>query len=232
MPDGKVLVDVADAISSDQEVDWNRARGASQPTQRRALDNLRALSAIFGTHRLSGSLSPPHTRDEPGTAFARLALGSLVALSALLAVAALVMMAWSWDRYFDRQFALGQLLAVVLLFACALLLLRGGRFDHRAQLLGALYALGASSFALGMLSSSDMAALGDQSIIRPEVFSPVLMWAFVREFPRVHRRSRIDDVARLMVPISAIVGGLLWIVNATPLLERMPVLARDDVSTG
>ena len=33
-----------------------------------------------------------------------------------------------------------------------------------------------------------------------------------------------------MVPVSAFVGGALWIVNATPLLERMPVLAvdRDD----
>ena len=227
MADVRLLLDVADAISSDQEVDWRRARSASQPTQRRALDNLRALSAIFGTHRLPGSLSPSHSRDEPGTAFARLALGSLVALSALLVVAALVMMAWSWDRYFDRQFALGQLLAVVLLFACALLLLRGGRFDHRAQLLGALYALGASSFALGMLSASGFAALGNQSMIRPEVFSPALMWAFAREFPRVHRRARIDDVARHMVPISAMVGGALWMVNVTPLLERMPVLARE-----
>ena len=108
MPDGRLLVDVADAISSDQVVDWSRVRGASQLGERRVLENLRALSVIFGTHRLPGSLSPSHSRDEPGTAFARLALGSLVALSALLVVAALVMMAWSWDRYFDRQFALVQ----------------------------------------------------------------------------------------------------------------------------
>ena len=225
MPDGRVLVDIADAISSNQEVDWNRARGASQPTQGRALDNLRALSAIFGTHRRRGALSPSHSRDEPGTAFARLALGSLVTVSALHAAVALVTIAWSWDRYLDQQFALPRLLALVFLFACALLLLRGGRFDHRAQLLGAFYALGASSFALGMPSFSAMGLWGDRPVILPEVFSPALMWAFAREFPRVHRRTRIDDVARRMVPISAMVGGALWIVNATPLLERMPVLA-------
>ena len=52
------------------------------------------------------------------------------------------------------------------------------------------------------------------------------MWAFAREFPRVHRRTRIDDVARRMVPISAMIGGALWIVNASPLSERMPFLTR------
>ena len=31
-----------------------------------------------------------------------------------------------------------------------------------------------------------------------------------------------------MVPFIAMVGGALWIVNATPLLERMPILAREN----
>ena len=227
MSDGRLLVDVADAITSSQEVDWNRARGASRPRQLRALENLRALSEIFETHRSQGAVSSSLSRERPGTAFARLALGSIVALSALQAAAALVTTAWSLDRYFDQQFALPRLLVLVFLFACALLLLRGGRFDHRAQLLGAFFALGASSFSLDMSSFSEMGLGWDRPVILPEVFSPALMWAFAREFPRVHRRTRIDDVARRMVPISAMVGGALWIVNATPLLERMPVLARE-----
>ena len=227
MPDGRLLVDVVDAISSDQVVDWGRARGASQMGERRVLDNLRALSTIFAGHRRPRAASPSLSQDEPGSAYARLALGALVAASALLVASALVSAAWSWDRYLDGQFALEQLLAVVLLFACALLLRRGGLFDYRAQLLGALLAMGASSFALGMLSVSDIAWIGDQSIVRPEVLSPALMWAFAREFPRAHRRTRMDDLARRMVPISTMVGGALWIVNATPLLDRMPVLARE-----
>ncbi len=229
MSDGRLLVDVADAITSNQEVDWNRARGASRPGHGRALENLRALSEIFATHRPKGAVSVSLSRERPGTAFARLALGSIVALSAVQVAAALVMTAWRWDWYLDGPSAVPQLLALVFLFACALLLLRGGRFDYRAQLLGALYALGASSFSEDMSSRLVlvMGVWGDRPVILSEVFSPALMWAFAREFPRVHRRTRIDDVARRMVPISAVVGGALWFVNATPLLERMPVLARE-----
>ena len=149
MSDGRLLVDVADAITSNQEVDWNRARGASRPGHGRALDNLRALSAIFATHRPQGAVSASLSRERLGTAFARLALGSLVALSALQVAAALVTTAWSWDFYLDRQFALPRLLVLVSLSACALLLLRGGGFDRRAQLLGGFFALGASSFSFG-----------------------------------------------------------------------------------
>ena len=221
MSDGRLLVDVADAITSNQEVDWNRVRGASRPGHGRALENLRALSEIFATHRRQGPVSASLSRERHGTAFARLALGSLVALSALQVAAALVSTAWSWDFYLDRQFALPRLLVLVSLSACALLLLRGGGFDRRAQLLGGFFALGASSFSFGF---SEMGVWGDRQVVLPEVFSPALMWAFAREFPRVYRRTRIDDVARRMVPISAMVGGALWMVNASPLLERMPFL--------
>ena len=229
MSDGRLLVDVADAITSNQEVDWNRARGASRPGHGRALENLRVLSEIFATHRPQGAVSAPLSRERPGTAFARLALGALVAVGALQGAVVLVRMAWSWDEYLAQPFALPRLLVLAALSACALLLIRGGRFDHRAQLLGAFFALGVSSFSLGVSSLLQIGFLGDRPVILPEVFSPALMWAFAREFPRVHRRTRIDDVARRMVPISAMVGGALWIVNATPLLERIPVLARDGL---
>ena len=224
MSDGRLLVDVADAITSNQEVDWNRARGASQPGHGRALDNLRVLSEVFATHRRQGAVSASLSRERHGTAFARLALGSLVALSALLVAAALVTTAWSWGSYSDEQFALPRLLVLVSLSACALLLLRGGGFDRRAQLLGGFFALGASSFSIGF---SEMGSWGDREVVLPEVFLPALMWAFAREFPRVHRRTRIDDVTRRMVPISAMIGGALWIVNASSLSERMPFLARN-----
>ena len=139
---------------------------------------------------------------------------------------ALVTTAWSWESYLDQQFALPRMLVLVLLFTCALLLLRGGRFDQRAKLLGAFCALGASSFAVGVPSILDLGLSRDRPVFLPEVFLPTVMWAFAREFPRVHRRTWVDDVARRMMPISAMVGGALWIVNATPLLERMQVVSR------
>ena len=114
MSDGRLLVDVADAITSNQEVDWNRARGASRPGHGRALDNLRVLSEVFATHRRQGAVSASLSRERHGTAFARLALGSLVALSALQVAAALVTTAWSWGSYSNEQFALPRLLVLVL----------------------------------------------------------------------------------------------------------------------
>ena len=36
---------------------------------------------------------------------------------------------------------------------------------------------------------------------------PVFLWAFARECPRVHRRTWLDDFARRMVPVSAVIGG-------------------------
>lgn len=228
MAEGRLLVDVADAISSDQEVDWNRARGASQPAQRRALDNLRALAAIFGTHRRAGAASGAISPEQTGAGFAHVAVRALAVVSLLQAGAALLTVTSSWDRYVAQPFALPRFLALAFLFACALLLLRGGRFDRRAQLLGTLLALGASSFSLGMPSVLHIGFWGDRPIILPEVFSPALMWAFAREFPRVRRRTRIDDLARRMVPICAIAGSALWFVNSTPLLERMPILGREN----
>ncbi len=35
---------------------------------------------------------------------------------------------------------------------------------------------------------------------------PAFLWAFARECPRLHRRTRLDDLARRMVPLSAAIG--------------------------
>ena len=43
------------------------------------------------------------------------------------------------------------------------------------------------------------------------MFGPALLWAFARECPRVRRGTRLDDLARRMVPVSVLVGCLLWV---------------------
>ena len=145
--------------------------------------------------------------DPHGTSFLRFALGALVAVAALQVAAALVTIMWSGSSYWGRYLTAPQAWALFFLSACALLLLIGGHRDHRARLLGVVFALSASSFSRGF---SDWAS---QYWILPEVFQPALMWAFAREFPRVHRRTGVDDLARRMVPISAWIGGGLWIAN-------------------
>ena len=213
-----LLLDVADAVASSQQVDWERARGAARRDQRRLLDNLRVLSGMFAAAQHHGTPgrggATPAASDPHGTRFLRFALGALVAVAALQVAAALVEIAWSWERDWRSSFAEPRLLALLALSACVLLLLIGGRRDHRARLLGIMFALGASSFSASFswpLASRAAAELDPW--ILPEVFQPAVMWAFAREFPRVHRRTGIDDLARRMAFLSAWIGGGLWIAN-------------------
>ena len=205
-----VLLDVADAVATRQQVDWDRARGAAPPDQRRSLDSLRDLSSMFAAAGESHDAAPPDAApagDPHGTRLLRFALGTLVAVATVQVAAALVTISWHGGSAWVGRFAEARGLALVSLSACALLLLAGGRRDHRARLLGVVFALGASSF------SRAFSLLPSQLWVLPEVFQPAVMWAFGREFPRVHRRTGIDVLARRMVPIGALLGGGLWIAN-------------------
>ncbi len=221
MAHDRVLLDVADAVASSEGVDWDRARQAVRSDQRRVLDNLRALSRVFADAGF-GSLnrSRPTAGDPIGTASVRLAFGSLVAVAVLHVAAALVMIAWSWDRAMGEPFAVQRVLSLVSFLVCAVVLLIGGRLDHRARLMGAILLAVASSF---------WASFTGIGWILPEAFLPALMWAFAREFPRAARRTRLDDWARLAVPLSATIGAGLCIANLPPALEWLPYLGRPHV---
>ena len=169
------------------------------------------MFAAVEDHRPPGRSGTARVAGDPhGTSFLRFALGALVAVAAMQVVAALVTVTWHGRSVWVRQFAEAQMLALVLLSACALLLLIGGRRDHRARLLGVMFALGASSFSWPLVSQAATEAV---HWVLPEVFQPALMWAFAREFPRVHRRTGIDDLARGMARLSAWIGIGLWIAN-------------------
>ena len=47
--------------------------------------------------------------------------------------------------------------------------------------------------------------------VYPFVFAPAFLWAFARACPRVHRRTRLDDLARRMVSVSVAAGCALWV---------------------
>ncbi len=219
MAAGGLLLDVADAVGSSQQVDWDRAHRTARPEQRRSLDCLRALSEMFaaggaqGAGQDAGVVPAHHAGDPPGTVFARVALGAFVALAALYAAASLVRLSWMWGRAMELPLAVPRMLAFASLSACALLLLAGGRRDHRAQLLGAAFLSGASLFSYRL-----------PRVFSPDVFLPALMWAFAREFPRVHRRSRLDGLVRWMVPICALFGAVLWIGNLPEVVAWWPFL--------
>ena len=214
-----LLLDVADAVASSQQVDWDRARGAARVDQRRSLDSLRALSEMATSvgARTPGGTHTAVSNDPPGTTFGRFALGTIVVLAAVQVAATLATLPWWWGLQMERPFAAFRMLMLVSLSACALLLLVGGRRDHRARLLGAVFFAGAATFSRPFFGGYPFL---------PEVFQPALMWAFAREFPRVHRRSWVDGLARRMVPTSASIGGALWIANLPPVLPWMPFLKR------
>lgn len=75
-----LLLDVADAVATRQQVDWDRARGAARRDQRRSLDNLRSLSEMAMSVGAGTSSGPDAagSSDPPGTPFSRVALGALL----------------------------------------------------------------------------------------------------------------------------------------------------------
>ena len=54
--------------------------------------------------------------------------------------------------------------------------------------------------------------------VYPFLFAPAFLWAFARACPRVHRRTRLDDLSRRMVSVCVTFGCVLWVALAA-LLE-------------
>ena len=107
--------------------------------------------------------------------------------------------------------------------ACGLVLLIGGRFDRRARLLGVVFVLLGAFWAQPVVGG-----LGGG--IYPELFLPAVLWMFVREFPRVRRRTRLDDAAARMAAAAAVLAAALQVANLPPVQALSPslaVLARD-----
>lgn len=50
------------------------------------------------------------------------------------------------------------------------------------------------------------------------LFAPAILWAFARECPQVQRRTRLDDFALRMVPVSLAIGCAFWVTWVVLLL--------------
>ena len=228
---GDVVGDAVDAVTLNQGVQWERCARLAKPAERRALDTLRELSRIFAGSDAAG-LAPSTALEPPvgfrAGAFIRRAVHVLMAAAAVQVAAALLLLPWRWEDYHRAHGDLAVYWAILIAgyVASAALLLFAGRRDRRTWLLGGFFLFRGTLAPLHMLPGLTGAGaairhvggfrLGrvpaDRSysctLSYPLAFavSPAFLWAFARECPQVHRRTRLDDLARAMVPVSAAIG--------------------------
>ena len=230
---GDVVGDAVDAVTLNQGVQWERYARVAAPAERRALDTLRELSRIFAGSDAAGlaastALEPP-VGSRAGV-FIRRAVHVLMAVAAVEVAATLLLLPWRWEDYHRAHGDLAVYWAILLAGygASAALLLFAGRRDRRTWLLGGFFLFRATLAPLnmlpGLLGQMPPFAMSGVSVwdaplptvvfvhlSYPLVFaiSPAFLWAFARECPRVHRWTRLDDLARGMVPVSVAIGGAL-----------------------
>ena len=225
----RLVVDVADALTLNQDVDWDRCAREATPADRRTLDNLRLVAGVLAGFRAQGDAAPGDAATSsrlPGGVLVRRAVQALIAFAAVEVAAAIVLGLWGWGDFHREYSELAPyLLTLVVGYAVtACLFLLAGRHDHRTWLLGVFFLLKASlvnPFALlAFIRGEPPAAPFDYPdfgfpYVYPFMFAPAFLWAFARESPRVHRGTRLDGLARRMVPVSVLIGCLIWVGSVT-----------------
>ena len=236
---GDVVGDAVDAVTLNQDVHWERCARLARPVERRALDTLRELSRIFAGSDAAGLA--PSTALEPAVGsragvFIRRAVHVLIAAAAVQVAATLLLLPWRWEDYHREHGDMAVYAAVLLAgySAGVALLLLAGRRDRRTWLLGVFFLFRATLAPLhmlpGFLGQVPPFAMTEASVwdvpLPTVVFvhlsyplafaiSPAFLWAFARECPQVQRRTRLDDLARGMVPVSVAIGGAMcaWLAS-------------------
>ena len=246
---GDLVEEVADALTRNQAVQWERCARLAAPADRGALDNLRAIAPAILGRDAPGDATPAG----PGSSWSALARWGTRVLGAIAAIevaSALLLLPWFWGDYHREHGDVALFFAnhLVGFGVTAFLLLVAGRRESRAWLLGLYCLLSASQSAHLMLPAflldmppPDMFAEFLREIpprtqlffmlyVPSYVFAPAVLWAFARECPRICRRTRLDDFARRMVPVSVGIGFALWIACAAVITLAQAGVAGAPVS--
>ena len=230
-----LVADAADAVAWNQAVPWDRWATRATPAERRMVDNLRSLAEVFG----SGDAARPDSvtnvgaPDPAADGFAHRAVIALLAIAALEVAGALVQLPWRWDDYHREHGVVAVYLAAMLCghAASAAVLLFAGRGDRRSWLLGCWFLLKASVPSLhmlpaflGFMPSPDQLQAAAWAMPGPIMawlhlcgfplafaLQPAFLWEFARECPRGRRHSALDGLARRMVPVSMVIGGVMCV---------------------
>ena len=230
---GQVLDDVADALTRNQDVEWERCAKLAAPGDRRPLDNLRALARAVSARDATAEETPATGLASFSNRRVRRAAAALLVIASLEVSAAMLLLPWAWGDYHrdHGDFAVFSATRLVGYGVSACLLLFAGRREQRSWLLGFFCLLkGTASSALMLpaflleMSPPEMYSEFLREIpestklfaylhIPSFLFAPALLWGFARECPRVHRRTRLDDFARRMVQVSVAIGFAIWAVG-------------------
>ena len=230
--------DVADALTLDQQVPWERCARLATGADREQIENLRVIERVLASRPVAGPASEtvPATRRYGG-AVVRRAVHALIAIATVEVAATLLLLPWAWGDFSRAhgEVAVFMTTKLVGFAAGAGLLLWAGRGDWRTWLLGVYCLLKATNEPLYMLQAFFLELppppehvaffqhlpaanrVFTALYVPAFLFAPAFLWAFARECPRVHRRTWHDDLARRMVPTSVLIGGGLWLACAVTL---------------
>ena len=230
--------DVADALTLDQKVQWERCARLAAGAERAQIENLRVIKRVLASRPAAGQASETIQATRPyGSAVVRRAVHVLIAIATIEVAATLLLLPWAWGDYVleHGEVAVFMTTKFVGHAAGACVLLWAGRGDWRTWLLGIYCLLKATQAPLHMLPAfvlevpppPEYAAYlqhlpADSRLllalyVPAFLFAPAFLWAFARECPRVYRRTRLDDLARRMIPTSVLIGGGLWVACAVTL---------------
>ena len=230
--------DVADALTLDQKVQWERCARLAAGAEREQIENLRVIERVLASRPAAGPAAEavPATRLY-GSAVVRRVVHALIAIASIEVAATLLLLPWAWGDFSRAHGELAVFMTTKLVgfAASAGLLLWAGRGDWRTWLLGVYCLLKATTEPLYMLQAfflelpppPEYAAFlqhlpADSRVfaalyVPAFLFAPAFLWAFARECPRVHRRTWLDDLACRMILVSVLIGGGLWLACAVTL---------------
>ena len=239
--------DVADALTLDQKVQWERCARLAAGADREKIENLRVIERVLASRPAAGPAPEAAETTRPyGSAVVRRAVHALIAIATIEVAATLLLLPWAWGDYLREHGEVAVYMTTKFAghAAGAGLLLWAGRGDWRTWLLGIYCLLKATQAPLLMIQAfflelpppPEYAAfiqhlpaanrLFVALYVPAFLFAPAFLWAFARECPRVHRRTWLDDLARRMIPASVLIGGGLWLACAVTLeLARVGVAA-------
>lgn len=208
MPDSAFLVEgVATAVADGHTVDWDSVERSLKDTPEGGL--VRSLRQVHSMQARRGAAQEAMLESHDSV-FER--------LLRLLALAQIVVAGASMPWTMRHAGVVPWILHAGALLAYALVggILAWRSTERRGRRLGLFFLLMATAFAQPFIEPAAHAQHAWAALlisIQPEMFFPLLLWLFVRDFPRTVRLSRADEISRVAALLAASIGGACFVAN-------------------